>query len=452
VTRWSGSRVARALGVTDIPSIAFTRVSTDTRALHGGELFVALVGERFDGHQFLEQARAAGARGAVVRRGTAPMSGLVLFEVEDTLVALGQLARMRRQEVAGPVVAITGSNGKTATRAMLEAALGTSWRTHATRENFNNLVGVPLTILDAPDTCGALVVECGANVPGELGQLRRVVEPTVGVITNVGPSHLAGFGSQGDVLREKVSLLERVALAVVGQRPSELLAAARRVARRAVSAGLGPGADVTPDRWHMTERGMPVITFEGVRVPLPLVGRHQAENAMLALAVAAELGLNVAEVAEALEHVQLPHGRCELTHVADLVLLDDTYNANPPSLLAALELARSLRGNRRFVVLLGTMLELGEESATFHDQMAGEVVAAHPDLVGAVGEFAPALARRNLGDRLVTAADAESLGRAIAGRLHGGELVLLKASRGVHLERAIPQLIRWREAACSTTS
>jgi UDP-N-acetylmuramoyl-tripeptide--D-alanyl-D-alanine ligase len=454
MTPWSARGVAQVLGGTgaDRPDVGFTRVATDTRALTGGELFVALVGERFDAHRFLEQARDAGARGAVVRHGTPPVGDLVLFAVDDTLSALGTLARARRREITGPVVAVTGSNGKTSTRAMLAAALGTRWRTHATRENLNNLVGVPLTILEAPEDTEALVVECGANLPGELARLREIVEPTVGVVTNVGASHLAGFGSREGVLREKVSLLADVPCAVVGQHPPELAALARRVARRTIVAGVRPGADVAPDRWHVNERGVPVITLQGVQITLALAGRHQAENAMVTLAAALELGLEPAPVADALARVTLPHGRCEVRRAADLELIDDTYNANPASLAAALDVARMLRGNRRLVVLVGTMLELGEESAALHAQMADEIVAAGPDLIGAVGDFVPALARRDLGARLVTAADPDALGAAVAGRLTGGELVLLKASRGVALERAIPHLIRQREQACSTTS
>jgi UDP-N-acetylmuramoyl-tripeptide--D-alanyl-D-alanine ligase len=444
--------VAAALGTAVPADLAFTGVSTDSRAVRSGELFVALAGERFDAHQFLPQAAQGGARAAVVRRGTAPVPGLVLLPVDDTLSALGRLARSRRRDVPGPVVAVTGSNGKTATRAMLKAALSTRWRTHATRENLNNLVGVPLTVLEAADDVEALVVECGASVPGEVARLRDVVEPTVGVVTNVSAAHLAGFGSQEQVMKEKVSLLEGVSLGVVGQRPPELAARARAAARRVTVAGLAPGADFSPDTWHVNERGRPVLTVQGTHISLPLVGRHQAENATVVLAVCRELGLDVARVGEALAQVELPHGRCEIVSAGGLTLINDTYNANPVSLAAALEVARSIRGNRPLVILVGTMLELGEDSRGLHEEMARQVVAAGPDLIGAVGEFVPPLERQHLGARLLTAADADALGRAVAGRLEGGELVLLKASRGVQMEKAIPHLIGGRETTCSTTS
>ncbi len=452
MTRWTGARVAGVLGSAAPGDLAFTGISTDSRSLRPGELFVALEGDRFDAHRFLTQASQAGARGAVVRRATPPVAGLVLFEVQNTLVALGALARARRREIRGPVVAVTGSNGKTATRAMLAGTLGTRWPTHATRENLNNLVGVPLTILGAPDSTDALVVECAASEPGEIARLRDIVEPTVGVVTNVSASHLSGFGSADTVLREKVSLLGGASLAVVGQRPAELASLARRVAHRVVVAGLAPGADVTPDHWHMDERGRPVLTFRGTPIALPLVGRHQGDNAMVALALAAELELDLTAVAGALERVTLPPGRCEVVTVGDRVLINDTYNANPASFAAALEVARSLRGNRPLVTLVGTMLELGSESPALHQEMAEQILALRPDLIGATGEFATVFERRGLGRRLVVAPDADALGRAVASQLRGGELVLLKASRGMHLEKAIPHLTGGREVSCSTTS
>jgi UDP-N-acetylmuramoyl-tripeptide--D-alanyl-D-alanine ligase len=447
---WHAADVARLLETAAPEPVAFTAVSTDSRTLEPGALFVALVGPRFDGHRFIAEAAARGARGAVVRRGTPRVAGLAWFEVDDTLAALGKLARGRRHAVPGPVVAVTGSNGKTATKAMLAAALATRWRTHATRENLNNLVGVPLTILEAPEATEALVVECGTSLPGELARLRTVVDPSVGVVTSVAAAHLEGLGSVEAVLREKVSLLEGVPVAVVGQQPPELARAARQKAHRVVSAGLAPGATVTPDHWHVDQEGRAVLTVRGTRIAVPVPGRHQAENAMVALAVAIELGLDLQAVADAIEHVALPPGRWEIIRAPNRVIIHDAYNANPASLAAALETVRQLRGGRPLVLVVGTMLELGAASASLHEELADRIVALQPDLVGAVGEFVAPLARRRLGSRLITASDAEALGRAVAARLSGGELVLLKASRGVGLERAIPYLIEG--GPCSTTS
>jgi len=249
---WTSRRVADALAVSEPGRAAYPGISTDTRRLEPGDLFVALEGERFDAHDFLADAKAKGAAAAVVRRGTPPLDGLPYFEVEDTLVALGALARARRRLLApgSPVVAVTGSSGKTSTKEMIRAALAAQYRVHATTGNLNNLVGVPLTLLAAPEDAEALVIEAGASVPGEIARLRDILEPTVAVITNVGYAHVAGFGSLAGVLREKVALLEGrgggAPGAVVGTDPPELAVEARRRTRTVV-AGTGAAAEVRPD-------------------------------------------------------------------------------------------------------------------------------------------------------------------------------------------------------------
>ena len=447
MSRWTSARVGEILGARPARSVMFSGIGTDTRELKPGALFVALSGPRYDGHTFLGAALQASAAGAVVRRGTPAVEGLVLFEVDDPLVGLGRLARARRRDIAGPVVAVTGSNGKTATRTMLVAALSTRFRTHATRDNLNNLIGVPLTVLGAPEACEALVVECGASVLGEVSRLREIVEPSMGVITNVAEAHLEGFGDLDSAVREKVALLEGVASALVGLVPPGLAAAARGRAPRVITAGLAPEANVHPERWKLDATGRPELTFRGHTMRLPLLGRHQAENAMLAVAAAVELELELRSVAQALADVRLPHGRGELIEAGSLLVLHDAYNANPASLLAALETARAAAGARPLVILVGSMLELGPASRKLHEQAADTIVAAGPALVGAVGEFVPAFKRhaKALGARLVTAEDADALGRAVAPRLEGREFILLKASRGMQLERALAHLLHGRE-------
>ena len=178
---------------------------------------------------------------------------MIKFEVADTTRALGLLARARRREISGPVVAVTGTNGKTSTKEMLACALGVRWSTHATRENLNNLIGVPLTILGAPPHCDALVVEVGANQLGEIARLRDIVEPSIGVVTNVGHGHIEGFGSFEGVLREKVSLLEGVPAAVVGNDPPELASLARKLCEHVVTAGMDTAATHSPDRWELDD-------------------------------------------------------------------------------------------------------------------------------------------------------------------------------------------------------
>jgi len=426
---WTSGEVADALGVRAPAKLTFTGISTDTRHLTPGTLFVALKGERFDAHAFLAQAKAAGATAAVVRRGTKPVDGLPYFEVEDTLGALGLLARARRRLLpqGSPVVAVTGSTGKTSTKEMIRAALATRWRVHATEGNLNNLVGVPLTILSAPSDTEALVVEAGASVPGEIARLRDIIEPTIAVITNVGYAHVEGFGSLEGVKREKLALLEGVPASVVG-----------RESEGTLDAALDAGLD---------DEGRPRLPLEGGgTVSLPVLGIHQLENARIALAVADRVGIDHNAAVRALVDVRLPPGRGELRTVGrgGLTVIDDTYNANPMSVRRAVQFADWLarKKQRPLAVVVGTMLELGPESARLHAEAAREIAARTPALVAAVGEFVPAFEahRAALGDRLITAPDADALGPRLKAALAGNEIVLLKASRGVALERVLRHL------------
>jgi len=439
---WPESAVRRALGLpAGRDDRTFSTISTDTRAISPGALFVALRGERYDGHDYLAEAAAAGAAAAVVRSGTPPIQGLTLLEVSDPLHAFGALAGARRAAISGPVVAITGTNGKTSTKEMLAAALRTRYVTHATRANLNNLVGVPLTILEAPEETEALVVEAGANLPGEIARYREIIAPQVVVVTNAVAGHLEGFGSLDGVVAEKLSLTEGAELAVVGVEPPGLAAGARRRARRVRTAAL-QGADLIPDRVDLDADARPVLTMGGITFRLAARGLHQADNAVRVWAVAEELGLDPSAVATALESFTIPSGRGELLQVGDLTILNDCYNANPQSFRAAMATARSLRRGRRLVFVAGTMRELGPDSSLLHAQIARELVDLEPELLAAVGEFVPALESygQRLGDRLLTAADPVVLAPVLSGRLRGDEVVVLKASRGVALERILPAL------------
>jgi UDP-N-acetylmuramoyl-tripeptide--D-alanyl-D-alanine ligase len=439
---WRESAVRAALGLArGGDDRLFSAISTDTRAIPAGGLFVALSGDRFDGHDFLPAAASAGAAAAVVRRGTPAIPGLPLFEVPDTLRAFGALAHARRAALAGPVVAITGTNGKTSTKEMLAAALRTRYVTWATRANNNNLVGVPLTILEAPGHTEALVVEAGANLPGEIARYREIIEPGIVVITNAVAGHLEGFGSLNGVVEEKLSLADGVELAVVGLDPPALAAGARTRARRVRTAAL-QGADLVPERVELGDDARPLVTIGGTSFRLAARGLHQADNAVRVWAVAEELGLDLRDVAGALEAFTLPSGRGELLQLGRLTVLNDSYNANPQSFRAAIATARSLQGSRRLVFVAGTMRELGAASASLHAKVARELVDLGADLLAVVGDFVPSLEpyRKQLGDRLVTAGDPLTLAPLLSDRLRGDEVVVLKASRGVALERILPAL------------
>lgn len=456
--RWTAAVVQEALGLRTPPASGpFSGISTDTRALEPGALFVALTGERFDGHAYLEVARGQGARAAVVRRGTTPVPGLELLEVDDPLRAYGDLARARRRTVRGPVICVTGNNGKTTTKEMVAAVLRTRYRTHATRANNNNLVGVPLTILEAPDDVEALVIEGGGNVPGELPRYREVVEPDITIATNATEGHLEGYGSLAAIIADTAAVARGVPVALTGTEPPELVEAVRKAAasplpgavvspfgqslpRRVVAIGAPPHAERVPDVVSVDALARPTVRFGDRHVRLPLPGRHQAVNALLAWVVAEVLGLDLDHAAAALASVTVPGGRSELSEVAGYTILNDCYNANPHSFTAAIATVAELRKGRRLAFVAGTMRELGPDAAAAHDLVARAILALQPDVMAAVGEFVPAFERHRgvLGDRLVTAPDADAMGPLLARRLHGGELIVLKGSRGATLERILP--------------
>jgi UDP-N-acetylmuramoyl-tripeptide--D-alanyl-D-alanine ligase len=319
--------------------------------------------------------------------------------------------------------------------------LGTRFRVYATRANLNNLVGVPTTILEAPDDADALVVEAGANLPGEIARYREIIEPSLVLITNAVQGHLEGFGSLGGVVAEKVSLADGVPLAIVGIDPPGLAEEARRRARAVRTAAL-ERADLVPDRVELGPDARPVLTFGDARFTLSARGLHQADNATRVWAVVEALDLDRQAAARALERFAIPTGRGDLLEQGGLTILNDCYNANPQSFRAAIATARALRSGRRLVFIAGTMRELGEDSPALHAEIAAALVALDPELLAAVGDFVPALApyAARLGDRLVTAPDPIALGPLVAARLHGGEVVVLKASRGVALERILPAL------------
>jgi UDP-N-acetylmuramoyl-tripeptide--D-alanyl-D-alanine ligase len=441
---WSAATIKTAIGLeTGVgdAEATYNGISTDSRAISPGALFVALQGERFDGHDYLPAVASAGAKGAVVRRGTPAVPPLTFFEVDDPLRAFGLLARAKRRTLTGPVIAVTGTNGKTSTKQMLAAVLSTRYRTYATRANLNNLIGVPLTILEAPSGTEALIVEAGANLPGEIARYREIIEPAIAIVTNAVAGHLEGFGSLSGVIEEKLSLTEGVPLAIVGTDPPALAEGARKLARRVRTAAL-QRAELTPDSVILNGDARPLISIGGHKFVLGARGLHQADNAIRVWAVAEELGLNLHHAAEALEQFAMPGGRGELVQEGLLTILNDCYNANPQSFRAVIATAKAMRGERRLVFVAGTMRELGSESPRLHREIAEELVELHPELLAAVGDFVPALEPYSgaLRHRLITAADPVELAPRLAQHLRGDEIVVLKASRGVALERILPAL------------
>lgn len=444
---WTFERVARALGTGPRSERPFGGVSTDTRAIRRGDLFVALRGETFDAHDFLSAARDAGAAALVVSNAEAAVGlGLPVYVVPDTLVALAQLGAAWRRAWGRSVIAVAGSNGKTSTKELLKAALGDTLVVHATRGNFNNLVGVPLTLLAIPSDAEIAVIEVGTNAPGEIATLRAMVAPDVAVLTSIGEEHLEGLGDLAGVLREECAVFEGVTLAVVPAADPDVAEAAQGKARAVIRAGL-QDADAMPSEWGLDDEGRPWLVFDGVRFDLPLRGAHQAANAMLAIATARACGVPLASAAAGMAAMPVPSMRGAWETLGQAVLINDAYNANPPSMRAALDLLGRVGAGRQRVAVLGSMRELGAQADAQHLDIARAALASPAELVVGVGDFAAAFDALGADrSRVLAVADFDALWAQLAPRLDRDAVILLKASRGMRLERLVPHLTAWAGA------
>ena len=423
-------------------------VATDTRTVRQGDLFVALAGERFDAHDFLGEAVAKGAAAVVVSDAARARGlGVPVYAVRDTLVALGALARHRRRWWGKRVVAVAGSNGKTSTKELLKAALGARLRVHASSGNFNNRVGVPLTLLALPDDAEIAVVEMGTNEPGEIAILRAIGEPDLAVVTSIGEEHLEGLGDLAGVLREESAIFDGTPVVVTPASQPEIAAAARGRASRVIEAGLDAG-DVRATRWGIDGEGLGWIEIGGTTVRPPVRGAHNLRNAMLALAAAAECGVAPADAARGIVAMPQPSMRMAWAPLGRATLINDAYNANPPSTIAALELLAGAGQGRQRVAVLGSMRELGEQSARLHADIARRALESSIDVIAGVGDYAAPLRSLAPNDpRVVTAPDVDELWPLLEPRLAADAVILLKASRGMKLERLVPYLEAWSETS-----
>jgi UDP-N-acetylmuramoyl-tripeptide--D-alanyl-D-alanine ligase len=451
---WTLDRVAAAFGDAFPAERARTQwprgpaplrgVSTDTRHIAEGDLFVALAGERFDAHDFLPDAAAKGASGLVVAKPERTTGlGVPVFAVPDTTVALGALARYRRRAWGKPLVAITGTNGKTSTKDLTRAALGSVLDVHATTGNLNNRIGLPLTLLALRDDADIAVCEMGMSIPGEVATLRAIAEPDIAVVTSVAEGHLEGLGSVDGVMREKVSIFDGVGVGVVPSAQPEIAAAAKGRPRRLVVAGLESG-DLHADEWTVEEDGLGRLLVKGVTVRPPLRGFHNLRNTMLALAVAQECGVALDAAAEGIAAMPVPSMRLAWEQLGTATLINDAYNANPGSMRAAIELLDSVGRGRQRVAVLGGMRELGAHAERLHAEIADRALRSSIDVVAGVGEMGDALRRAGGDDaRVVAAPDIDELWQTLSPRLARDAVILLKASRGVRLERLVPHLTAW---------
>jgi UDP-N-acetylmuramoyl-tripeptide--D-alanyl-D-alanine ligase len=435
------------------PGLTVRRVVTDSRQVQEGDLFIALAGERFDGHDFLHEVARKHAAAMIVERSRSPQhaNGTALIFVDNTRRALASLAARYRNEFSLPVVAVGGSNGKTTTKELLAALLRQRHPTLWSEASFNNDIGVPLTLLKLTSDHRAAVLEVGTNHPGELPALVELIRPAYGVITSLGREHLEFFGSLEGVAAEEGWLAELLPadgkLFVNGDAPL-IGEVARRSRAPVVRIGCGPDNDwlisETRVEWAGTTFAVqaPYGAFSGT-YQIPLLGRHQAVNATLALAVAAELGLTLDEIRAGFARAEPPEMRLNVSDCAGVRVLDDCYNANADSMLVGLQTLRDLPCPGRRIAVLGPMGELGEHAAAAHAEVGRCAAELGVNRLFAIGAHAASLAEaaRDAGLAEVEEfADAGVAAAAVKQCVRAGDVVLVKASRAARLEQVVERL------------
>lgn len=425
----------------------FLRVVTDTRSVQPGDLFVALQGERFDAHDFVAEAAAKGAVAALVSRPiAAPLAQIV---AADTLQALQALAASWRADFELPVIGVTGSNGKTTTKQLLAAVFAARGPVLATEGNLNNHIGVPLTLLRLRDVHRTAVIEMGASAPGEIALLAGLARPSAAIITQAGDAHLEGFGSRAGVARAKGELFAALqdGIAIINADDAyaglwKQLAGSNRI----VTFGFAAHADVRAENLLTTaeDNRFTLLTPEAsAAVTLPLPGRHNIANALAAAAAGTAMGLSAAVIAEGLQKVERPKGRVVSHNTASGArVIDDSYNANPSSLAAAMALLAKEPGRR--LLVLGDMAELGPTAAELHARAGIEAKALGLDALFTLGPLS-AQAGKAFGIGGKSFSTLDELLAAVRPLLGKGTTVLVKGSRSARMERVVAALLEQTE-------
>jgi UDP-N-acetylmuramoyl-tripeptide--D-alanyl-D-alanine ligase len=431
----------------------FGEVCTDSRAINPSSLFVALKGERFDAHAFLKEAAKRGAAGLVIHRHTAREAiplGVAVYEVDDTLVALGQLARLHRRKFSIPLGAVTGSNGKTTTKELIASILSVRGPCLKTHGNLNNEIGLPLTLFGLEEAHVAGIVEMGMNHAGEIARLTAIAEPTAGLITVVQPAHLEGMGSLEGIALAKTELfrgLPASATAVINADDALIRNQAGGLACRTLTFGRSEGSDITLGATVARGRAgqLVSIAYRGKTydVALQLVGAHNASNAAGAFALAVALGFEPDECVIGLNRARAHHRRLEiLSAPRSVTVIDDCYNANPASMREGLRTLAQLAAGTRAVAVLGDMLELGAHEVDAHVELGKEAAAAAAVVAffGPRTQVSAEVAAKISGSAVRHFDDVDKLWKWLEAELHAGDVVLVKGSRGMRLERVVDVL------------
>ena len=440
----------------------FEKVSIDSRNISGGDLFVAIVGEVHDGHRFANDVVEKGVGGLVVAKektAELPVSEwqtrrITCVAVADTQRALGDLAAFHRSRTDVAVIAITGSNGKTSTRQMTAEVVAQKFNTLSTIGNYNNQIGVPLTLLRLAPEHNWADVELGTNSPGEIARLARICAPDIGVITKIGPAHLEGLGSLDAVMQAKGELLEEIkpdGTAALNADDPRLMQLAENTSRNILFFGRSKNARISARSVKETGTGLSfslVLPEESIAVDLKTPAAFMISNALAAASVGYLLGLTPGEIKDGLEDFKPVKGRMNILKTGKGInIIDDTYNANPDSMKAAINTLRSLKGNHTGILVAGDMLELGDHAESMHRNIGR--IAAGSDIAKlyVTGEFSQTVAAgamdEDMNPRDIFTGTKEEILEGIKDRLGPGDWVLVKGSRGMAMETIVQGLLDW---------
>ncbi|MGD9004891.1 MAG: UDP-N-acetylmuramoyl-tripeptide--D-alanyl-D-alanine ligase [Desulfobacterales bacterium] len=462
---WTLSDIVKATGgelLSGDPTKRFEKIGIDSRDISPRDVFVAIVGDVHDGHTFTNDVVQQGVSGLIVNREKTAQLPITKWQdqyiacvaVSDTTQALGDLAAFHRLRTHIPVTAITGSNGKTTTRQMTAQVVAQKYNTLATIGNYNNLIGAPLTLLRLTREYEQAVVELGTNSPGEIARLAQICAPDIGVVTNVGPAHLEGLGSLDGVMREKEQLIKHLntgGTAVLNADDRRVYQMAKRTDKAVLFFGMSKKAEIRASAVNEKTSGISFnLHLPDAHLPIDLSvpGHFMVLNALAAAAVGNLLQVSAEKIKAGLERFQPVWGRMDIFQTANGIhIIDDSYNANPESMKAAITTLRTLRRNSRSLFVAGDMLELGDQAESLHKQVGAWAAAANIDKLLITGEFASAVVAGAINAKMrpadIFTGTQEEILDTLKQSLKPGDWILIKGSRGARMETIVKGLKSW---------
>ncbi len=449
-----------------------TKISTDSRQITQGDLFIALKGDKFDGHDFIEEVIKKGTGALIISKNTPPIPNsqfpIPIIKVKDTLIALGKIAAYYRQKFKIPIIAITGSNGKTTTKEMAWQLLSQKFNTLKSKSSFNNAIGLPLTLLELKNVTQSAILEIGMNHVGEIKYLSEIAKPTIAIITNIGESHIGSLKTKENIAKEKAQILETL--------PDEGISILNRdddylnrikCKGKLITYGIRNSADINAQNLHQDINGINFTlkissTFRKpqlvedispnkfghpmnntYKVTIPILGLHNVYNVLGATAIAYAIGLNFDQIKDAYKDFKTPYGRMELNSHGKIRIINDSYNANPASMKAALETLRQIHTNGRKILIMGDMLELGELSEDFHRAIGKEIIRNGVNVLFTIGDDAALSSDEayKVGLEVYKCDSNDEIISKLKSMLIANDMVLVKGSRRMKLEEVVEGII-----------